>query len=156
MLVLRYLCRHGFRVSSWLTAHEMVCSLLMSNYNNRNPGHHANNHPSCMHGGKSLRDIIEHDDDLADDDFQVVTHRRQGRNPGWAVLKSNLPDRRGTIRLEWIDSPEILFCRVVNRGAGRPDLIVGDFVSYLFKRHRKRLKLITIFVDKSRARHREH
>lgn len=102
--------------------------------------------------GLSLRDSITRDEKLKDEYFIVTTRSRRGRNPGWAVLKSTLPDRQGTIRIEWIESPEMLFCRVVNRGTGRPDLIVGDFVSYLFKRHRKRLKLITILVDKSRAR----
>ena len=104
--------------------------------------------------GKSLRDIIEHDDDLADDDFRVVTHRRQGRNPGWAVIESTYRGRQGTIRLEWIGSAHILVCRVVSKGSGTPNLVVGDFVDYLLRRHRERLMFITILPDATQSRRR--
>ena len=99
--------------------------------------------------GKSLRESIERDAKLANEDFRVVTRRRVGRNPGWTTIESTYPGRQGTIRMEWIDTTNMLICRVVNRRPGSPSLIVGDFVDYLLKRHRKRLKFITIFVDKS-------
>jgi hypothetical protein len=59
--------------------------------------------------GTSLRDVITKGKNLADEHFEVITRSRRGRNPGWAELRSTLPDRRGTIKIEWIDSPEMLF-----------------------------------------------
>lgn len=38
----------------------------------------------------------------------------------------------------------ILLCRVVNRGAGRPNRVSGDFVDYLFQRCRGRIQAVNI------------
>ena len=106
----------------------------------------------CSHG-KSLREAIEGDvEKTTNGDFQLVTRRRVGRNPGWATIKSKHADRQGTIRLQLIDSTDMLLCRVVNRESGRPNLIVGDFVDYLLRRHSTRVKFITILPDRTRTR----
>ena len=33
----------------------------------------------------------------------------------------------------------------MNKGSGKPNLIIGDFVNYLLQRQRRRIKLITVF-----------
>jgi hypothetical protein len=45
---------------------------------------------------------------------------------------------------QWDAATSILTCRVVNRGAGRPNLIIGYFVDYLLRRQRRRIKLLTV------------
>src|SRR5262249_38925716 len=37
-----------------------------------------------------------------------------------------------------------LLCRVVNKGAARPNLIIGDFIHYLFARYRNKIQAINI------------
>jgi hypothetical protein len=36
------------------------------------------------------------------------------------------------------------FVSVVNKGRGKPNLIIGDFVNYLLRRHNRRVKFITV------------
>jgi hypothetical protein len=38
----------------------------------------------------------------------------------------------------------MLVCRVVTKGASKPDELIGDFISYLFARHRRRIKAVNI------------
>ncbi len=97
--------------------------------------------------GVSLRESIANDKKLADDHFQVKEIRRPGRNPGWTKIVSTWPDRQGSINIEWIDSTNMLICRVINKGAGTPNLIVGDFVDYLLRRHRRRLKFLMVLPE---------
>ncbi|MFY9553749.1 MAG: hypothetical protein WAV47_03410 [Blastocatellia bacterium] len=96
--------------------------------------------------GKSLRDAIANDPRLHAYNLRILRERKPGRSPGWTKLKSTLADRRGTINIQWNASTATLMCRVVNRGAGRPHLVVGDLVDYLLDRHKRRLKLLTIWL----------
>ena len=94
--------------------------------------------------GNSLRDAIVNDAQLSK--FGLVTQKKQqpGRSRGWAKVHSNADGRQGALNIEWDADTNILLCRVVNRGAGRPNLIIGDFVDYLFKRYRRRIQAVNI------------
>jgi hypothetical protein len=48
------------------------------------------------------------------------------------------------MNLQWDSATSILTCRVINRGSGRPNLIIGDFVDYLLSKYRRRIKLVTV------------
>jgi hypothetical protein len=48
------------------------------------------------------------------------------------------------MNIQWDGATNILTCRVINRGSGRPNLIIGDFVDYLLSRYRRRIKLVTV------------
>jgi len=97
--------------------------------------------------GSSVRDAIANDVRLGDHYLEVVLERKAGRFPGWTKLRSRAPGRRGTINLQWNGATRVLSCRVVNRGSGKPNLIIGDLVNYLLRRHRRRVKSITVFSD---------
>jgi hypothetical protein len=94
--------------------------------------------------GTSLRDSIVNDPRLSE--FALVIHKKQqpGRRHGWAKIHSTEGRRRGALNIEWDADTSILVCRVVNRGAGRPNLILGDFVDYLFRRFRRRIEAVNI------------
>jgi hypothetical protein len=92
----------------------------------------------------SLRDAIVRHKKIADFGLQVSQQKRQGRKGGWAKIHSKRDDRRGALNLEWNASTKILNCRVINRGKGRPNLIVGDFVDYLLSRFHRRVMAINI------------
>lgn len=94
--------------------------------------------------GTSLRDRITKDKKLADFGLTTTKARQPGRQHGWAKLRSTEPDRFGALNIEWDGDAGILLCRVVNRGAGRPDRVLGDFVDYLFSRHRSRIEAVNI------------
>lgn len=94
--------------------------------------------------GRSLRDSIVNDAKLHEYRLQVDEKQRPGRAQGWAKLHSTIRNRRGALNLEWDADTAILLCRVVNRGAARPHLILGDFVDYIFHRHRKRIEAVNI------------
>ncbi len=49
-----------------------------------------------------------------------------------------------SMNIQWDSATTILTCRVINRGSGRPNLIIGDFVDYLLSRYRRRIKLVTV------------
>ena len=55
-----------------------------------------------------------------------------------------MSERRGAVNIEWDASAAVLKCRVVNRGFGRPNVIVGDFIEYLLACHRRRLRAVVI------------
>lgn len=38
----------------------------------------------------------------------------------------------------------MLLCRVVNKGGGTPELVLGDFVAYLLRYYRRRITVINI------------
>src|SRR5688572_19955481 len=82
--------------------------------------------------GSSLRDSIVNDPRLSKYGLVISKKHQPGRQHGWAKVHSVEPDRRGALNIEWDGDTNILLCRVVNRGAGRPNLILGDFVDYLF------------------------
>jgi hypothetical protein len=94
--------------------------------------------------GKSLRDGIAKDRQLARDNLEVSEQKRPGRQRGWTKVHSSLPDRHGAINIEWDAKTHVLICRVVTRGKGKPNQIVGDFVDYLLRRHRRRIEAINI------------
>lgn len=95
--------------------------------------------------GKSLRDAIVKDSALSDFALVVIKEQDPNRPHGWAKLKSTANDRRGALNIEWDSDTRIMLCRVVNRGAGRPHLIIGDFVDFLLRRFRNRITSIHIF-----------
>jgi hypothetical protein len=99
-------------------------------------------HVYCR-SGSSLRERIAKDRRLDRHHLYVVKEHQPGRSPGWLKLRSTEPDRHGAINLEW-DSEGVLRCRVVNRGAGRPNSIVGDFLEYVIARYWRCVKTITI------------
>jgi hypothetical protein len=94
--------------------------------------------------GKSLRDVIVNDPKLSE--FGLITQKKQqpGRQHGWAKIRSTEPSRHGALNIEWDADTNILLCRVVNRGAGRPSQVLGDFVGYLFERCRRRIEAVNI------------
>jgi len=96
--------------------------------------------------GPSVREAIANDHRRLEKDhrFQVSGEFKRGRQPGWMKLHSLETDRYGAINIEWDGSVNLLNCRIVNRGAGRPSLIAGDFIEYLLARHRRRIRSITI------------
>jgi hypothetical protein len=94
--------------------------------------------------GPSLRERIAADPHLERHLLQVVRQQQQGRAPGWMKIRSTDYERPGAINVEWDGSSSVLKCRVVNRGTGKPHLIVGDFLEYVLARHRKRVKTIAI------------
>ncbi|MGE0128968.1 MAG: hypothetical protein AB7U82_12890 [Blastocatellales bacterium] len=93
---------------------------------------------------KSLRWEIANDAELEMYNFKISEHKRNHRDNGWAKVHSTLSDRRGAINIHWDANSQILLCRVVNKGKAKPNLIVGDFVHYLFARHRKNIQAVNI------------
>lgn len=97
---------------------------------------------------KSLRELILKDPQLATHLFKEREQKRVGRKPGWAKLDSTETGRQGALNLEWIETSRTLLCRVVHKGKGRPDQMVGDFIAYLLARHRSRIRAICIFPSR--------
>ena len=95
--------------------------------------------------GLSVRDAIANDPKLGRHDFEILLERKAGRAPGWTKLRSRAQGRLGSINIQWSAATKVLSCRVVNRGSGKPNLIIGDFVDYLLQRHRRRVKIIAVF-----------
>jgi hypothetical protein len=94
--------------------------------------------------GLSVRDAIANDPKLDAHAFEILLERKAGRAPGWTKLRSRAEGRHGSINIQWSAATKVLSCRVVNKGSGKPNLIIGDFVVYLLQRHRRRVKLITV------------
>lgn len=92
--------------------------------------------------GPSLRDAVVNDSKLEKFNLVVRSKQSQGRAPGWAKIGSDLVP--GAINLDWDAANKILNCRVVNRGAARPDAIAGFLVEYLLARRRSRIQSIHI------------
>jgi hypothetical protein len=106
----------------------------------------------CSPGG-SLREAIARHPKVGEHNLVVTAEKRQGRQHGWAKIHSTLDDRHGAINLHWDGHARILLCRVVTRGSGRPDLIIADFIEFLFACFRKRIQAINIIPrDARRAR----
>jgi hypothetical protein len=98
--------------------------------------------------GRSLRDAIARNAKLQDYNLEVTEQKRQGRSPGWTKVRSTVSDRRGAINLEWDADTNILICRVVTRGRGKPNLIIGDFMGFLLCEFIARIKVISIIPRK--------
>lgn len=94
--------------------------------------------------GLSLRQAILRDRKLVDYGLVVTEHKRQGRPHGWAKVHSTFNGRHGALNIEWDSDTSVLLCRVVTRGSGSPNLIIGDFVDYLMRRFRRRITAINI------------
>jgi len=95
-------------------------------------------------GAKSMRLDIVNDSRLKKHEFEIIQEKKLGRSPGWLKVSSYADGRRGSLNIQWHPATKILTCRIINRGSGRPNLVLGDFVDYLLERHRKRIKLITV------------
>ncbi len=95
-------------------------------------------------GRQSLRDAIVNDPRLGRYNLTVSERKRPHRSHGWSKLHSTLPDRHGAINIQWDGASMILLCRVVTRGGGKPNLIIGDFVDYLFARFRRKIQAVNI------------
>jgi len=92
---------------------------------------------------RSLRDAIAKDVKLKDFKLKVSEQKRISRSPGWAKLHSSAkPKRHGAINIQWID--QMLLCRIITKGGGKPHKIIGDFVEYLVARFQKTIKAINI------------
>lgn len=97
--------------------------------------------------GPSVRERISKDPRLEEYDLRKVRDLQPGRAPGWLKLASTIPGRAGVLNIEWQANSQFLKCRVVNRGSGRPDRIVGDFLGYLLARHTRRIAFITVVPE---------
>lgn len=94
--------------------------------------------------GPSLRDAIRTHPKLESHRLRVTEHQRPGRPHGWSKVRSTHTDRHGAINIEWDANTGILLCRVVTRGLGRPNLIIGDFADFLLAHFRRRVQAINI------------
>jgi hypothetical protein len=94
--------------------------------------------------GPSLRHAIAKHSKLEDHSLRVTEKQRQGRSHGWTKIHSTESDRHGAINLEWDADTGVLTSRVVTRGHGRPNLIIGDFVDFLIRHFRTRIQAINI------------
>lgn len=98
----------------------------------------------CTHGG-SLREAIGIDPRLERFGLRLDKMQTPGRHPGWLKLHS-AREERGAINVVWDAQAHILTARVVTRRTSRPSPIVGDFITYLLARHRRRIRVITTAV----------
>ena len=94
--------------------------------------------------GPSVRDAIAKHSKLEDHHLKVTEQKRPGRSRGWTKVRSTVPGRHGAINLEWDADTGVLVSRVVTRGRGKPNLIIGDFVDFLLRRFRGRIQAINI------------
>ena len=94
--------------------------------------------------GPSVRDAIAKHPKLQEHYLQVTEQKRQDRSRGWTKVRSTEQSRHGAINIEWDADTNILLARVITRGKGRPNLIIGDFVDFLLKRFRSRVQAINI------------
>lgn len=94
--------------------------------------------------GPSLRQSIVDDRRIEKYGLTVSEQKRQGRPHGWAKVHSTTNGRHGALNVEWDASTAVLLCRVVSRGDGKRNLVVGEFVDYLMQRFPKRIQAINI------------
>lgn len=94
--------------------------------------------------GPSLRDAVARQRNLIEHCLHVIEQKRPGRSHGWTKVRSTEPDRHGAINIEWDADTSVLVCRVVTRGRGKPNHIIGDFVDFLLRRFRSRIQAINI------------
>jgi len=98
---------------------------------------------TCYRAG-SLREAIANDRRLEKYNLAVARQKRSGRNPGWAKLHSTDPEVAGAINFEWDQATKTLMARVVTKGKNITDRITGDFVAYLMRCQRRRIRSIVI------------
>ena len=98
---------------------------------------------TCYHGG-SLREAVASDRRLEKYHLAVSRQKTSGRNPGWAKLHSADPDVPGAINLEWDQATKTLMARIVTKGKNTADRITGDFLAYLMRCQRRRIRSVLI------------
>ena len=108
-------------------------------------------HVACSKDS-SLRTAIEKDAKLEEYGLRIDRSKQPGRNPGWAKLRGISKERQGVVNIEWDSDSSVLVCRVINKAAGRPGLLVGDLINYLLDRHSKRIKHLLLWSVKQPAR----
>lgn len=102
---------------------------------------------AVVSGRGSLRDqIVKDARGLESCNLFVERERTPGRSRGWAKLKNDTYP--GAINVFWDGTANVLVCRVVNKGRGKPGDIVGDFVAYLLSRQRRRVRQISVWTIK--------
>ena len=98
---------------------------------------------TCYRGG-SLREAVANDRRLEKYHLAVLRQKRTGRNPGWTKLHSSEPEVPGAINLEWDPATKTLMARVVTRGGNTAERITGDFIAYLMRCQRRRIRSILV------------
>jgi len=98
---------------------------------------------TCYRGG-SLREAIANDGRLEKYQLAVFRQKTSGRNPGWGKLHSTQPNVLGAINLEWDPATKTLMARIVTKGKNTADRITGDFVAYLMRCQRRRIRSILL------------
>lgn len=98
---------------------------------------------TCYRAG-SLREAVANDRRLEKYNLEVLRQKRTGRNPGWTKLHSSNPDIPGAINLEWDPATKTLMARVVTRAGNTAERITGDFLAYLMRCQRKRIRSILV------------
>ena len=93
---------------------------------------------------KSLREVIAHDEKLWKYNFYIEAKQKPGRSPGWAKIHSLNPEVRGVINISWHGRINILNCRVITKGTGKPANIIGDFIRYLLTRFSRKIESVII------------
>lgn len=96
----------------------------------------------CKGNLTSLRKKIANDTKLEEYNLFVLEHKAHKRSDGWLKMKAKATN--GVLNIEWDPNTKMLSSRIVNKGKGKPDLIAGDFVSYLLGRHKSIIKAIQI------------
>ena len=94
--------------------------------------------------GPSMRDAVANSPQLKNHNLQVIEKKRPGRSRGWTKVRSTEPRRHGAINVEWDADTNILVSRVITKGRGKPNLIIGDFVDFLLRRFSSRIQAINI------------
>lgn len=93
---------------------------------------------------KSLRERIVKDlnDYTFDGCWRVLMEHKKGRPKGWA--KVNRTDCYGSLNLEWDADAKTLIGRAVSRRGNHPNVLVGQFVSYLLRWQTSRISSVTV------------
>ena len=94
--------------------------------------------------GKSLRESIAKHPKISEHGLTVSQQLNPDRSPGWTKLHSTLADRNGAINVQWNPHACLLIARVVTRAKGDPALISRDFIGFLLRRFKRRIKSISV------------
>ncbi len=89
------------------------------------------------------REIGKDSSELSKFNLVVVERQRWDREPGWGKIKSS--KGYGVINIEWDSSTKMLTGRVITKKTTLPTPLIGDFVNYLFSRH-KSIQAINIVL----------
>src|SRR5215469_4207116 len=100
---------------------------------------------TCKQGESLRTQIANNGRKLEKYDLAVVAEKSTRRNPGWMKIRGTEPGVWGALNVSWDTSTATLTGRVVNRRLGTPEEILGRFVAYLLRYHKKRIRMINIF-----------